>query len=110
MAGTGGCLGQNQDPPTHFLDPVLNWNFPDGIASVQIMLHIDNTTTDGGSTAMHSKAISGLDGLDWILLRKLVLLITRKQDIQKERDQFGVWSHVHVQCACIHVTPFYWTP
>ena len=41
MVGTGGCLGQNQDPPTHFLDPVLNWNFPDGIASVQIMLHID---------------------------------------------------------------------
>ena len=41
MAGTGGShLGPNQDPPTHFLDPVLNWNFPDGIASVQIMLHI----------------------------------------------------------------------
>ena len=33
-----------------------------------------NTFTDGGSTAMHSKAISGLDWMDWILLKKLVLL------------------------------------
>ena len=33
-----------------------------------------NAITDGGSTAMHSKAISGLDWMDWILLRKQVLL------------------------------------
>ena len=33
-----------------------------------------NAITDEGSTAMHSKAISGLDWMDWILLRKLVLL------------------------------------
>ena len=36
------------------------------------MVVIKNTITDEGSTATHSKAM--WIGLDWILLRKLVLL------------------------------------
>ena len=42
----------------------------------------ENTTTVGGSTATHSKAISGKIGLDWILLRKLVL----RDDDQDEEN------------------------
>ena len=37
----------------------------------QFKMHQKNTITDGGSTEMHSRAMSGLDGQ--ILLRKLVL-------------------------------------
>ena len=52
---------------------VLNF---DDFQMVRQMIWINiNTITDGGSTATHSKAMSGWIGrMDWILLRKLVLL------------------------------------
>ena len=43
----------------------------DGIG---LKISAKNTITDGGSTATHSKTVSVWGGLDWILLRKLVLL------------------------------------
>ena len=49
-----------------------------------------NAITDEGSTAMHSKAISvWMDGLDWILLKKPILLehrvVLTKSSTQKLR-------------------------
>ena len=46
-----------------------------GICAVKYHMGLKNTITDGGSTATHLKAKSGWIGrMDWILLRKLVLV------------------------------------